>query len=180
MTHSSPQSCTSATRHVRACFWLPLPSRLRAGVLPLPCTGWSTGGSPEIGRNFGHKRPKHPSNCQGMSRGTAPVSESSVPPPAFDVSGGTIPVPRRLFVHGLFPVGDGGRGLGSQSGGFLDPQRAGQLPGVRCCAPSAGCRCRRPGHRINLRGNRRAARRRQSSSGRVASLPRREPSSSPH
>jgi hypothetical protein len=54
------------------------------------------------------------SNCQGMSREIAPVSESSVPPTAFDVSGGTIPVPGPLFAHGLSPVGDGGRGLGSQ------------------------------------------------------------------
>ena len=53
--------------------------------------------------------------------------------------------------HRLSPVGDGGRGLGAQGGGFRGPQRAGQLPGVRRGAPSAGRRCRRPAARRGVR-----------------------------
>ena len=53
--------------------------------------------------------------------------------------------------HRLSPVGDGGRGLGPQGGGLRDPQRAGQLPGVRRRAPSARRRCRGPAARRGVR-----------------------------
>ena len=49
------------------------------------------------------------------------------------------------------PVGDGGRGLGPPGGGLRDPQRAGKLPGVRRCAPSARRRCRGPAARCGPR-----------------------------
>ena len=53
--------------------------------------------------------------------------------------------------YGRSPVGDGGRGLGAQGGGLRHPQRAEQLPGVRCDAPSARRRCRRPAARRGVR-----------------------------
>jgi hypothetical protein len=144
---------TRAHRHVRACFWLPStldPSTLcratrqRAGVLPLtvdwPVDRRFASYRPEL---RGHKRPKtSPATakaCAGRQR-RCPSARCRLRQAASAAGRSSSPgvysdSPQWVMVD---------EGWGSQSGGLLNPQRTGQLPTVRCRAPSAGCRCRRP------------------------------------